>query len=121
MPTDRGAWIYNAGWKNLLRVAELFDKYPDDGELKFFSFGVHSIDFERDGLWDDLKRFCELYGNRPSDFYSAPVIELFQYEDAVRSLTVEDDRVENASDVTLYGTVDGERVVLPPHTVLRLS
>ena len=120
-PPDRMAWSYNADDRHLLSCAADYAAYPDDGELKFFAFGVHSVDFERDGLWDDLKQFCELYGNRPSDFYSAPVIELFRYEDAVRSLTVEDDRVENTSDVTLYGTVDGERVVLPPHTVLRLS
>lgn len=120
-PADRMAWSYNTDDRHLLSCAAEYAAYPDDGELKFFAFGVHSVDFERDGLWDDLKRFCELYGNRPSEFYSAPVIELFRYEDAVRSLSVEDDRVENLSDVTLYGTVDGERVVLPPHAVLRLT
>lgn len=48
LPKDKKAWSYNANHMNLLEVMERYEAYPNDGELKFFAFGVHSIDFEKD-------------------------------------------------------------------------
>ena len=120
-PADRMAWSYNADHKHLLSSMADYADAPDDGELKFFCYGVHSIDFERDGLWGDLREFCRLYGNRPDLFYSAPVIELFRYADAVAALRVTDEGIENPSDEELYGTVDGERVVLSARSTYRFD
>lgn len=121
MPLDRMAWSYNADDAQLLACAEDFAAYPDDGELKFFAFGVHAVDFEAHARWDDLRSFCERFGNRPDEYYSAPVIDLFRYEDAVYALRITDEGIENASDICLFGTVDGERVTLPAHGKLVFS
>jgi hypothetical protein len=51
LPEDRFSWKYCANHRNLLTVMADYEALPDDGELKFFSFGVHSIDYERDNTW----------------------------------------------------------------------
>ena len=94
---------------------EKYEAYPDDGKLKCFSFGVHSIDFERSGNWCDLVAFAERYGNRPEDYYYATVSDVFEHEDAVKSASVTDTAIYNPSERTLYATVDGRRVTIPPH------
>ena len=114
MPEDRFNWTYNAHDATLLEVAELYERYPDDGRLKFFSFGVHAVDFERGNRWGDLQLFADKYGNRPEDYYYASVGDILAYEDAVKSVEITDDRIINRTDLTLYIKVDGERMVLEP-------
>ena len=116
MPADRGDWTYNAVDTNLLDTMAKFEAYPDDGELKFFSFGVHSKDFERDDKWDDLRTFAEKYGNRDDEFYYSTVGDIFDYEDAIADLTVTDEKIVNGSQLTLYIKVDGNPVVLAPES-----
>lgn len=120
LPANRMCWSYNAHHNTLLANAEKYEAYPDDGELKFFAFGVHSIDFERDGKWDDLKEFCRLYGNRPEDYWYASVGEILDYEDAVKSLTVTETAVRNDSAVNLFIKIDGVRTRLWAHSEIAL-
>lgn len=120
IPKDRTRWSYNANNVTLLKWAKLFRDHPDDGELKTFIFGVHSVDFERSGNWCDLEEFTEKYGNRPEEFWYATNYEIFSYEDAVNALRITDATVENPSDVTVYITVDGEGVAVAPHSTLKL-
>lgn len=119
-PTDLMAWSYNADNRCLLSVAELYESYPDDGELKFFAFGVHSWDFERDGNWCDLERFAELYGSRPEDFWYATVRDIFEYVAASKALRIEGDTVVNGSCHELYFEYNGERRSIPANTELPL-
>lgn len=107
-------WSYNANHLNLLEVMEKYEAYPDDGELKFFAFGVHSIDFERDSKWDVLKEFAKKYGNRPDTYWYATVSEIFDYEEATARLEVTDSTATNMSDIPLYVSVDGEKTVIAP-------
>ena len=111
LPADRMYWSYNANHLDLLPAMEAYEAYPDDGELKFFSFGVHSVDFERDGVWDTLSTFAEKYGSRPKDYWYATVGEIFDYADAFDLLEVDEDRrcITNNSDVDLYFEVDGKQ------------
>lgn len=120
MPADRKEWTYNATHSSLLSLMETYESYPDDGELKFFCFGVHSVDFETGNKWDDLKTFAEKYGGRPSEFYYATVRDIMAQEDAIRAAEVTDTEIINNSDLTLYATVDGERVEIAPHSVYSL-
>ncbi len=118
LPKDKKAWSYNADHTNLLGVMEKYEAYPNDGELKFFAFGVHSIDFERDLRWDDLRIFAERYGNRQDTYWYASVGEIFDYEEATLLLEITDSTVTNRSKLTLYLTVDGERIsFLPGKTI----
>ena len=96
----------------LLEVMELYENYPDDGRLKFFSFGVHSIDFERNATWGDLEAFSEKYGNRLSDYYYASVADILEYEDAVKALAITENEIYNPSTRTLYMKLDGREVIL---------
>jgi len=114
LPADRFDWTYNANNVILLAEMEKYEAYPDDGELKFFSFGVHSVDFERTGNWDDLVAFADKYGNRPEDYYYASVTDILEYEDAVKSVEITDTAVKNPSDRTLYIKIDGKRYTLAP-------
>ena len=113
-------WTYNAHNKTLLDVMELYEDYPDDGKLKFFSFGVHSIDFERGGNWCDLETFAEKYGNRPSDYYYASVGNILDYEDAVKSARVTSTEIINNSSLPLYAQIDGEKQIIPPKTTYKI-
>lgn len=118
IPKNKQAWSYNANHMNLLEVMQTYDAYPDDGELKFFAFGVHAIDFERDGKWDDLRAFADKYGNRPDTYWYASVEDIFDYEEATRLLSVSDTEVSNESNTTLYIACDGKRYTLAPGQVL---
>ena len=93
---------------------EKYESYPDDGALKFFAFGVHSIDFERDDKWGDLSVFAEKYGNRPDTYWYASVGEIFDYEEALSSLKITESLIENPSNLTVYFEIDGERKLLEP-------
>ena len=120
LPEDRMMWSYNADYKNMLALGEAFDAYPDDGELKFFCFGVHSHDFENAARWDVLIDFCKLYGNRPNDFWYASVGEIFDYEDAVKSVVITESEIQNPSNVDLYVKIDGERKIIPAKSIVKL-
>ena len=112
LPDDLWAWTYNANHDNLLEVMEIYDRFSDDGELKMFSFGVHSIDFERFGKWDDLREFANKYGKREDVYWYATVGEIFDYKAATESLYLTDCCAENRSNLDLYLTVDGIRTVI---------
>ncbi len=116
LPKDRFAWTYNADHNCLLEVMAKFDSYADDGELKMFSFGVHAKDFETYGKWEDLRRFAELYGNRPEDFWYATNREIFEYEDAVNALVITSESIFNPSDIDVFITVDGIKTLIPRGT-----
>ncbi len=112
LPKNRMAWVYNAYHKNILEKGEDFEKYEDDGNLKWFCFGVHSHDFESAGNWCDLEEFARKYGNRPDEFYYATNAEIFDYEDAVKSVVITDTSVYNPSNIDLYIKIDDVNTVL---------
>ena len=120
LPADRTIWSYNANHKSLLKWAEKYEAYEDDGQLKFFCFGVHSIDFERDNNWNELEEFARKYGDRPSEFWYATVADIFDYEDAVKALKISEDTIENPSSIKLYVKIDGKEKVLEPCSVCKL-
>lgn len=120
MPADRFNWTYNAHHQNLLDVAEMYEKYPDDGNLKFFSFGVHAVDFEKAEKWGDLLAFAEKYGNRQNDYYYASVGDILAYEDATKALVIGDTEITNPSDIPVYIKVDGEPVIITAKTTVKI-
>ena len=119
LPKDRSNWHYNARHSNLLERAAQFEALEDSGELKWLCFGVHSFDFDRSGNWDDLKAFCQKYGNR-KEFWYATIAEIFDYEDAVKSAEISGGELINHSDVTLFVKVDGRCVTVAPRAKLAL-
>ncbi|MBQ8432364.1 MAG: hypothetical protein IJX28_05725 [Clostridia bacterium] len=112
LPADRMAWSYNANCNCMEECGAQYDALADDGELKFFCFGVHSHDFENADCWEVLIDFCNKYGNRPHDFWYASVGEIFDYEDAVKAVQITDTKIVNPSPVDLYIKIDGENIKL---------
>ena len=95
--------------------------YPDDGELKFFCLGGHSIDFERGGNFADLELFARTFGNQPEKYYTAGVDEIFRYHLATKSLIVTDTYIDNPSDMDIYLIIDGEKMIIRSKTKLDLD
>ena len=120
LPADRTIWSYNANHKSLLKWAEKYEAYEDDGQLKFFCFGVHSIDFERDKNWNELEEFAVKYGDRPNDYWYATVVDIFDYEDAVKALKISEDTIENPSRIKLYVKIDGKETVISPNRTIKI-
>ncbi len=112
LPDDRFAWTYNASHSDLLDCAERYERAQDNGRLRFFSFGVHSVDYERAGKWDMLEEFARRYGDRPLDFYYATVEEIFDYEDATGLVECKEGKIVNKSSLTVYFLLDGRIVAL---------
>lgn len=112
LPGDRMRWSYNADYTCLNEVARAYDAWEDDGNLKFFCFGVHSHDFENNHRWEELETFCRDFGCRTGEFWYAAVGEIFDYEDAVRGLVITETSVSNPSNIDLYIKVNGIRKVL---------
>ena len=113
LPEDRMRWSYNANHASLLEEAEKYDKYEiTDGELKYFAFGVHSHDFENNDCWWILEEFAQKYGNRREDFYYASVDDIFDYEDAIKALVVEEGKVVNNSNLPIYLKMDEEYLII---------
>ena len=113
LPRDRMDWCYNANHSNLNDRAAAFDALPDDGELKWFCFGVHSHDFENNNCWDVLETFVANYGNRQNDFWYATVRDIFEYEDAVNAAEITEATIVNNSDKTLYAKLDDKKITIP--------
>lgn len=120
LPADRMRWSYNATNRSLLQIMEKYESYADDGKLKFFCFGVHASDFERDGNWCDLEEFAAKYGNRPGDYYYAAVSDILEYEDAVNALDITETHIVNDSEKDIYATVNGEKVVIFKHSQIEI-
>ena len=121
LPSDRMDWKYCATDGDLMTKMEKYEALPDDGKLKFFSFGVHSIDYERAGRWGRLAEFAEKYGNRREDYYYASVGDIFDYEDAIKTLIITDTEIVNPSDKPIYLKLDGECVIIAPDFTLKLA
>lgn len=117
MPADRMNWNMQASQTNLLPMLDAYEALPDDGTMKFFCVGVHSIDYEVAGKWEDVKTFARRVGHR-TDLYRATVGEIFSYEDAVKSAEVTEHSIKNPSELTLFAVVNGENVTVGPGQTL---
>lgn len=116
VPDRSVPWHYTATDANLLEYAEAYEAQPDDGNLKFFCIGVHSIDYEREGKWGVLQEFADRYGHRPQDYFYAPVGEIFDYADAVEALEVTENAVKNPTALDVYILVDHKKVIVKAGT-----
>ena len=120
LPLDRSNWHYNARHSNLLARAKEYEALGDTQKLTWFCFGVHSVDFDRAQNWHELEEFCKSYGNRPEDYYYATNAEIFDYEDAVKAVIVEDGVIKNPTDKSLFIKVDGKRLTLCPKSEIEI-
>ena len=111
-PPSSERFFLSARQKNILEMAASFEALPDDGELKFFCFGVHSIDYDKADKWGDLLTFAKTYGARPEDYFYATVGEIYDYAEATRRVVITDTEIKNPTKINLYIKINGERRVL---------
>ncbi len=114
IPKDKMDWGVNADSTNIETKIIEFDALENDGELKYFCFGLHSVDFERNGKWNELRDFAAKYGNRPNDFWYASVGDIFEYDEAMNSLEITEGKIYNHSDKELYISINDKKYVLKP-------
>ena len=110
-PSDEHFYLY-ARQKNILEMAASFEALPDDGELKFFCFGVHSIDYEKADKWGELESFARTYGARPEDYFYATVAEIYDYATATAALEITDTEIKNPTKIDLYIKIDEKRRIV---------
>ena len=73
----------------------------------------HSFEFEAQGTWDKMEKFCEEISNDSRTWY-ATNIEIYDYVTAVRKLqfTADLSKVQNPSAIQIYASIDGEKCIL---------
>ena len=120
-PPTKDAFYAPGRHFNLLEMASSFEALPDDGKLKFFCIGIHSIDYERAEKWDDLKLFARTYGARPADYYYASVAEVYDYAELAKRLEITETEIKNPTSIDAYITIDGERRIVKAGRTLTLD
>ena len=121
IPEDWYNWTFNATGFAIRGQVETYANYPDDGELKFFCIGAHSIDFLHNNNFSDLEFFAQTFGNKPDLYYCAGIYDIFTYCNATKALVITDNFIENPSDRDIYIKVDGEKFIVRSHTKLDLE
>lgn len=87
----------------LMELAETFLAMEVKNAPKLFYLWGHTYEFERDGNWDVIERFCELVGGK-EDIWYATNIEIYDYVEAYNRLVWSADMsmVKNPSAVPVY-------------------
>ena len=97
------------------------NRYAPHKPLLFYMWG-HSYEFDRDGNWDMIERFCAQAGGR-DDVWYATNIEIVDYINALRALKFSADRtlVQNVSPQDVFISVNGAPVCARANAVTRLE
>ena len=88
--------------------------------MLFYLWG-HSYEFERDGNWDIMERFCERMGNREEIWY-ATNMEVYEYVEAFRALVFAANMnlVTNPTAKTVWFVFNGKLYQIEPGETLHL-
>ena len=120
-PPTKDAFYAPGRHFNILEMAESFEALPDDGELKFFCIGIHSMDYERGEKWGDLEYFAKTYGARPQDYFYATVAEVYDYSEATKALEITDTEIKNPTNLDAYIKIDGKRRIVKAKRSIRIT
>ena len=72
--------------------------------------------YENAEKWDELREFAEKYGNRKTDFYYAPVDDIFRYADATKEVKIAEGKVTNPTSIEIYAEINGIRTTIAPQS-----
>ena len=125
LPTDWLRWHPTCHHKSpdLPELVDSFlSKTPDNkrAPMLFYLWG-HSYEFERDGNWDIMERFCERMGNREEIWY-ATNMEVYEYVEAFRALVFSANMnlVTNPTAKTVWFAFNGKSYQIEPGETLHL-
>lgn len=123
VPDDFLRWNPTCHHNGLGALWEAFigNRYAAHKPLLFYMWG-HSYEFDRDGNWDMIERFCAQAGGR-EDVWYATNIEIVDYINALRSLKFSADRtlVQNVSPLDVFISANGRPVCARAHSITRLE
>lgn len=109
------AWTFTShqiDHKTVSRYEEYLEY--DDTKLSLYSIWGHGWEYPSTVPWSELEELTELYTASSDVVWNATCADYVRYMNARNELQVSDELVYNPSSETLYITVDGEEVVLPP-------
>ncbi len=87
---------------------ELLSRFSStDDELALFYIWGHSYEFDEADTWGNMDNICAKAAGRDDTWY-ATNIDIIDYIDASKLLTVDQNTVSNHSDLTLWFEVDGK-------------
>ena len=123
LPADWLRWYPTCKHQSaqLMELAEKFLADTANKEPMLFYLWGHSFEFDADGNWDVIERFCELMGNR-DDVWYATNIEIYDYVQAYQRLvwTADMRRVYNPSAIPVsfqYHTLEDGGEIKRTYTV----
>lgn len=98
-------------------VEEMIDKFfaEKTDEPRMFYLWGHSYEFDDNDNWDYIENICKKIGGRDGIWY-ATNIEIIDYLNAFRALTVTDNGIINDSDKKIWACADGKEIVIEPHS-----
>ncbi len=105
--------------KNLFELAERFLGETVNWAPHMFYLWGHSFEFDKDGGWEKIEKFCEMMAGR-DDIWYATNIEICDYVNACRRIqaSVKRDRFYNPTNTTLYLQIEDERFTIAPGETL---
>lgn len=129
LPTDFYAWMPTAhhinpelmNWmEKFLKIKEEELTSPNKYPRLFYLWG-HSYEFDNNGNWDLIERFCERISGKDDTWY-ATNIEIYEYVTAYNSLVVsaEGDRFYNPTATTLWIIVERTVYSIAPGETLSI-
>lgn len=122
MPDDLYQWRPTCHHnQDLMSLAETFVNQSKPAHLIMMYVWGHSFEFDRQGNWDLIERFCEFVGGR-SDIWYATNIEIVDYLDTLKRLkfSAAGDMVYNPSAATAWISVDGSVVEVEGGSLVNL-
>lgn len=121
LPEDWMHWVYTCHHKELPKYGEQFVSLEDDGELKLMSVWGHTYEFRANestgtpSSWYLMEDFLEQLASIRQQLWGPTCIELRDYVQALKNLTITKTSVTNPSEtVSVYLMVNGVKVVLAP-------
>ncbi|WP_168120875.1 polysaccharide deacetylase family protein [Paenibacillus sp. HB172176] len=123
MPDELLAWSPTCHHRDMLAVGQRFlDDRPRHSAMSLLYVWGHSYEFDNQGNWADLERFCESIGGRP-DIWYATNMELAQYRKALHDLrfSVCGTIVHNPSALAVWFSADGEIVAVKPGETMQIQ
>ena len=114
LPDDFLAWHPTAHHKaNIEDIGRAFlADEPGDEPMLCYIWG-HTFEFDNDGNWDVMERFCALFDGH-DEIWRATNIEIRDYLAAARSLvwSVSRESVSNPTATDIHGFIDGRPCVI---------
>lgn len=123
LPSNWLAWSPNNHHNAGLAICKRYKEFKSDKMSVCYIWG-HSYEFDRHGKksWFIIENICKLIANQP-DIWYATNGEIALYVQACEAAAKASKFPEmvNPTDLTLYLTVDGKAVTLPPKSTVNLN